>query len=225
MMSDIVRKYLQLNERIAATAQRFGRNPNDVTLLAVTKLAQAEQIRAIYDAGHRDFGENHFQRILPKMDTSPKDIRWHFIGAVQTNKINKMLNRFHLVHGIDSSHIADALEVRCARETLGQRVLIEVRTSDEATKHGIEPTHVGELAHHIAANCPHLSLDGLMTIAPYTNDRHTIARCFETVRNIRDDLQKDGIALPHLSMGMTDDWEIALEYGATILRIGTAIFG
>ena len=218
-MSNVVEKLARLRDDISSVAHRYGRNPDEILLVAVTKFAQIEDIEAAYNAGHRDFGENYVQKVIPKVNALPNDINWHFIGAVQKNKINKILGRFVLVHSIDSVHIAKQFELRAAREGINQRVLIEVKTSYEATKHGIEPDRTPELAQYMRDECPHLLLDGLMTIAPYTADKDEIVRCFKTVQTLREKLE-----LRHLSMGMTNDWQLAIEYGATILRIGSAIF-
>lgn len=219
-MSNIRERLSKLRDAIAKKAAQCGRSANEISLVAVTKFANVEDIRAAYDAGHRDFAENYLQKVLPKMEVLPTDINWHFIGAVQKNKINKMLGKFVLVHSIDSQEIADAFQLRAARENFKQHILIEVKTSDEEAKHGIEPQKVFDLAYHIKKECTNLVLDGIMTVAPFTSNREKIARSFDTARKIRDELE-----LEHLSMGMTNDWEIAIEYGATILRIGTAIFG
>ena len=219
-MSNIAHKLNELKARISETAEKCGRSADEILLVAVTKLASVEDIRAAYDAGQRDFGENYMQKILPKMENLPEDINWHFIGAVQKNKINKMLGRFVLVHSIDSMEIASAFQMRAARENILQRILIEVNTSGEISKHGIAPEMAGELSGYITENCPNLILDGIMTVAPFTSDRNEIVRSFKLAQKIKDDLK-----LKNLSMGMTNDWEIAIEYGATILRIGTAIFG
>jgi len=224
-MGTVAEKLLKLKEQIAKKALDCGRDPDAITLVAVTKFADASAIKEAYDAGQRDFGENYVQKVLPKMEVLPNDIRWHFIGAVQKNKINKILGKFVLVHSVDSQKIADAMNIRAERFGLVQDILIEVNTSGEETKRGIPPEKVYELAMHINENCPNLKLLGLMTMAPYTDDRTVIERCFKGLRNLRDELAKYGIELPHLSMGMTNDWGIAVEHGATILRIGTAIFG
>ncbi|RKZ26549.1 YggS family pyridoxal phosphate-dependent enzyme [bacterium] len=222
MVADKLKK---LKDEIVEMAVKLGRNPDEITLLAVTKLADEDKIRQAYDCGHRDFGENYVQKILPKMEALPDDIRWHFIGHIQKNKINKILGRFFLVHSVDSEHIAKSMEMRAANKNIVQDILIEVNSSGEIQKNGIPIDEASELAHFIAENCPHLNLLGLMTVAPFTDDRKVIANCFEKVRNLRDELAGEGLKLPHLSMGMTNDWKIALEYGSTILRIGTAIFG
>ncbi|MCD6594551.1 YggS family pyridoxal phosphate-dependent enzyme [bacterium] len=215
----------RLKDKIAETASRFNRNPDEINLLAVTKLADVDMIRRAYDSGHRDFGENYVQKIIPKMKILPADINWHFIGHIQKNKINKIIGKFALIHSVDSQHIAEAMEFRASNNDIVQNILIEVDSSGEIQKNGIPIDESNELVHFITENCPHLNLLGLMTVAPFTDDRKVIASCFEKVRNLRDGLEIDGLKLPHLSMGMTNDWKIAIEYGSTILRIGTAIFG
>ncbi len=224
-MNRIAEQITSLKTAISEFASSLGRNPESIVLLAVTKLADAGMIKQAYDAGHRDFGENYMQKIIPKMDVLPSDIGWHFIGEVQKNKINKILGKFKLIHTIDSIHIAEEINKRAGRDSIIQNILIEVNASGETAKHGIEIVRAEELALFISDQCEFLKLLGLMTVAPFTDDKKTIAKCFADVQRIKINLENQGLELPHLSMGMTNDWRIALEYGATILRIGTAIFG
>jgi len=224
-MNKIVAQLTSLKNEISEFASSRGRNPESIVLLAVTKLADAGMIKQAYDVGHRVFGENYIQKIVPKMDVLPDDIRWHFIGEVQKNKINKIIGKFDLIHTIDSIHIAEEINKRAGRDGIFQNILIEVNASGETAKHGVEIIRVEELAGFIDDQCGSLKLLGLMTVAPFTEDKKTIAKCFADVQKIKINLENQGLELPHLSMGMTNDWKIALEYGATILRIGTAIFG
>ena len=215
----------KLLEQIRQTSEKFGRNPDEIKLVAVTKYADIPQIREAYEAGQRDFGENYVQQALPKIAALPDDINWHFIGHIQKNKINKIIGTFVLVHSVDSVRIAEEIDKRCARKNIVQDVLIEVHTSGEETKFGVSPEEVEEVAHFIAENCPNLALRGLMTMAPFTDDRGLIEKSFSTLLKLREKLQSQGLEqVTELSMGMTNDWQIAIEYGATILRIGSAIF-
>lgn len=225
MGSRTVENYFALRDSLEKELAEIGRKFFDVTLVAVTKNATVEQIGDLYEVGHRDFGENYVQQALPKIEVLPKDIKWHFIGSVQKNKINKILGRFELVHSVNSQEIADALDVRARRENIVQDVLVEVNASGEKQKHGVRGEEAQALCFHIYENCENLRLLGLMTMAPYTNDAGIIEHCFRSVAVLRESLQRNGLSLHHLSMGMTNDWKIALRYGATILRIGTAIFG
>jgi pyridoxal phosphate enzyme (YggS family) len=224
-MNTISYKIDTLREKISETALKLGRNVDDITLVAVTKHTNVIDIREAYNAGQRDFGENYVQSVLPKMEQLPDDIRWHFIGRLQKNKINKILGRFVLIHSIDSMKIADALNSRAKIKSITQDILIEVKTSDESSKQGIPLSNCIEFVRHIIDNFENLNLKGLMTVAPFTHQQKPIEKSFRALRILRDDLSLQGIKLPELSMGMTQDWQIAIEYGATILRVGTAIFG
>ncbi len=224
-MNTISNKIDTLRKKISETALKLGRNVDDIKLIAVTKHANAIDIREAYNAGQRDFGENYVQSVLPKIEQLPDDIRWHFIGRLQKNKINKILGRFVLIHSIDSMNIADALNSRAKIKSITQDILIEVKTSDESSKQGIPLSSCIEFVRHIIDNYKYLNLKGLMTVAPFTHQHKPIEKSFRALRVLRDDLSLQGIKLPELSMGMTQDWQIAIEYGATILRIGTAIFG
>ncbi len=224
-MMSVAEKLNSFRKMLASVSARYSRNPDEITVVAVTKLADIVSISECYNSGHRDFGENYLQKLLPKMEKLPKDIRWHYIGEIQKNKINKMIGKFALIHTVDSIEIAAAFQMRMARKHSMQDVLIEVKTSPEQTKNGIEPELVPELSYFIRTSCPNMRLCGLMTVAPYTSNRFVIAKCFQKMRELQSELMSLGYDVPHLSMGMTNDWEIAVEYGATILRIGTAIFG
>ena len=216
---------IKLLEQIRETSEKFGRNPDEIKLVAVTKYADIPQIREAYEAGQRDFGENYVQQALPKIAALPDDINWHFIGHIQKNKINKIIGTFVLVHSVDSARIAEEIDKRCARKNIVQDILIEVHTSGEETKFGVPPEEAEEVAHFIAEKCPNLALRGLMTMAPFTDDRRLIEKSFSTLLKLREKLQSQGLEqVTELSMGMTNDWQIAIEYGATILRIGSAIF-
>ncbi len=224
-MNTISYKIDTLREKISETALKLSRNVDDIKLVAVTKHANVIDIREAYNAGQRDFGENYVQLVLPKMEQLPDDIKWHFIGRLQKNKINKILGRFVLIHCIDSMKIADALNSRAKIKSITQNILIEVKTSDESSKQGIPLSSCIEFVRHIIDNYKSLNLIGLMTVAPFTHQCKPIEKSFGALRVLRDDLSLQGIELPELSMGMSQDWSIAIEYGATILRIGTAIFG
>lgn len=225
MKSYIIENYVALRKAIEGELAKFGRKLSDITLVAVTKNATVEQIAELYDAGHREFGENYIQPALSKIEVLPKDIKWHFIGSLQKNKINKILGKFELVHSINSVEIAEAFDARAGRENFIQNVLVEVNTSGEEQKQGIAIELVKELCFRISSDCKNLRLQGLMTMAPYTDDLSVIENCFRSLSEIRKSLWQDGLYVPHLSMGMTNDWKVALKYDATILRIGTAIFG
>lgn len=215
---------------IAEAAERCGRAPDDVTLIAVSKTKPVELVRMAQQLGVSDFGENRVQDALPKIAQlrfeGIEPIRWHMIGHVQTNKVNKIVGSFAYVHSVDSLRLAQALSRHA--EELEQRIaiLLQVNVSGEQSKEGMTPEETPEVARQILA-LPHLDVQGLMTIAPLVQDVEETRPVFRSLRELRDHLRE---TLPtcswqHLSMGMTDDYPIAIEEGATLVRIGRAIFG
>lgn len=185
-----------------------------VKLVVVSKNRTWEEMEGAYQAGARDFGESRIQEFLLKKALCPPDIQWHFIGTLQLNKVNKAVDQFTLIHSIDNLEVAKKL----AHESLSpQKVLLQVNTSKEATKHGFTEEEL--LNQFETLTKLPLNIQGLMTMAPFTKDQTPILGCFKRLRRLRDELH-----LKELSMGMSNDWEIALKEGATIVRIGTAIF-
>lgn len=218
-------KYLEA--RIAAIAKDCRRNPTDIQLVAVSKTFPIDLIQQAYEAGCRDFGENRIQEVLEKMPLLSSDIRWHFIGTLQANKVNKAVGAFHLIHSVDSLELANKISTVSEKKGVITPILLEVNTSGEETKHGLS---VEEWRNQVKAvdQLPGLSLEGLMAMAPLTEDKQAIRECFRSLRQLRDDLKdqvRDSVRFHHLSMGMSHDYEIAIQEGATLLRIGTAIFG
>lgn len=222
---DLLTRIRDIQKRIQDAAARSGRPASDVTLLAVTKTFPAETIQAAYDLGLREFGENRVQEALEKIPALPPDIRWHLIGQLQTNKINKTLGRFVLIHSIDSVELAEALSKRQIGTT--QDVLLEVNTSGESSKSGVAP---GEtlLAAQKIASLPSLRLKGLMTVGPLTEDVQKQRTAFKTLKELFDKACTQswaGDSFKTLSMGMSGDFEMAVEEGSTLVRVGSAIFG
>ena len=229
--------------RIAAAAQRAGRDPASVTLVAVTKTQPVEAIRAAYDLGQRHFGENRVEEAEGKVAWLPPDITWHMIGHVQSRKAARAAGLFHVVHSVDSVKLAQRLD-RASADRAGPfagaqdrplPVLLEINVSGEASKDGFpaerwaEDTAQGAaLLAAVAeiAALPHLQLQGLMTMAPIVADPEQARPVFARLRQLRDELAATfpHVRWPHLSMGMSDDLEIAVEEGATLVRIGRAIF-
>ncbi len=211
--------------RIAAAAARAGRDPAEVRIVAVTKghpLAVAREARA---AGLEDLGENRVQEALAKMGTWPDaPVRWHLIGHLQRNKVKQAVGRFVLIHSLDSVRLAYALEEAAAARGVVQEVLVEVNVAGEAQKTGCAPGEVPALVEH-AAGLPHLRLKGLMTMAPFTDDVAVQRAAFAGLRELSLRLAAYGLPLSDLSMGMTGDFETAVEEGATLVRLGTALFG
>lgn len=222
---DLPNRIQELQKRIADAAVRSGRKPSDVTLLAVTKTFPVEILQEAYDAGLREFGENRVQEALGKIGTLPADIRWHLIGQLQTNKINKIPGKFVLVHSVDSLRLAQALSERLGKTPLD--ILLEVNTTGEASKAGVPPEVAAETAGKIF-QISGLNLKGLMTVGPLTEDPQRRRESFKMLKGLFDEIKsknelKKGFSI--LSMGMSSDFEIAIEEGSTLVRVGTALFG
>ena len=196
-----------------------GQIPEDVLLLVVSKGQKAEDIMECYNAGARDFGENRLQEFLEKKEKLPKDIRWHMIGTIQTKKVPKMAGQFELIHSVDSAELIKKFETHPEKT----RILLEANVSGEETKHGLTADQWIEEYGRLK-DLKNVSIEGLMTMAPYVEDEIIIKNCFINLRKLRDELSKRGAPLKELSMGMSHDWKIALEEGATIVRIGSLIF-
>lgn len=209
-----------------ARRQAAGGWTHPVTLVAVTKGFGLDAVEAALAAGLTDLGENRVQEALEKMDTPVgRRATWHLIGHLQRNKAKHVPGRFALVHSVDSTSLAEELARRAAAaRAMPLRVLVQVNVAGEAQKSGCTPVEAPGLARHIAAR-PELALEGLMTIAPFTSDQDVQRRTFRGLRALRDALQEEGLWLPTLSMGMSADYGIALEEGATVIRLGTALFG
>ena len=215
-----------MRERIAAAARRAGRDPAEITLVAVSKTQPVEVIGVAYELGLRDFGENRLEEAESKLDRLPDDIRWHMVGHVQSRKAAQAVRPYALVHSVDSVKLARRLD-RFAGE-IGRTlpVLLEVNVSGEASKYGLQPADV-EIAAEAMRGFQHLQIQGLMTMAPIVPDPEEARPVFVALRELRERLAArfPDLDWRHLSMGMTDDFEVAVEEGATIVRIGRAIFG
>ena len=212
---------------IAESALRVGRVPEEVTLVAVSKTMPVELVQMAYNLGVADFGENRVQEALPKIAAfHPQGLRWHMIGHLQSNKAGKAASPFYCVHSVDSLHLAQTLSKHAGEQGKHLSVLLQVNVSGEASKEGIPLAESQELARQIAA-LPHIHVDGLMTIAPLAEDPEQVRPVFRELRLLRDKLRADlpQYSWQQLSMGMTGDYSIAIEEGATIVRIGRAIFG
>jgi len=223
-MSDSLAARLQaIRQTIARSAERAGRDPNEVVLVAVTKGFPVERIREALAVGLHALGENRVQEALPKIDAiGAAEVDWHLIGHLQTNKVKFIDGRFRMVQSLDSVGLAEALDRRL-RSPLD--VLVEVNVAQEPQKTGVAPADLAALASAVNA-AEHLRLRGLMTVAPMVEDPEAARPVFRQLRALRDTTsQQLGVALPVLSMGMTDDYPIAVEEGATMLRLGRALFG
>ncbi len=222
----MVKDQLQyVNERIAAACSRSGRNPGDVTIVAVTKTLPPEVINEAIDAGLTRIGENRVQEYLDKKP-SLLPHTFHMIGALQRNKVRHIIDSVSLIHSVDSLDLVEEIEKRAAAAGRKIEVLLEVNTSGEASKHGVAPIEVQSLANDIV-NLPHVSLRGLMTVAEFAGNPEDVRPSFRMLRAMRGELQKKypSERITELSMGMTNDYVVAIEEGATLVRLGTALFG
>ncbi len=212
--------YQSVLRRIEVAAARTGRSSHEVTLVAVSKTFTIEEILEVYSQGHRDFGENRAQELATKAPQLPDDIRWHFVGALQSNKARMVRGIVHLLHSMDRRSLASAW---MKGHGLPPPVLVEVNIGGEAQKAGIAPGEVGEALRWMAEMG--LDLRGLMAIPPIPTHPEDSRPYFASLRRLRDELADDFPGLVELSMGMTDDFEVAIEEGASMIRVGRAIFG
>ena len=225
MSESVAEAYAAVRERIASACRRAGRDDDSVRLVAISKAFQSDRIRELLACGHTLLGENRVQEALPKMDELGPVAAWHFVGHLQTNKARQVVGRFELIHSLDSEHLAREIDRRCESRGLRQPVLIQVHLGGEATKFGVAETDVAPLIESIAP-LSHVELKGLMTVPPPAPDPEGNRHWFARLRDLRDECRsRSGLDLPELSMGMTDDFEVAIEEGATLVRIGRAIFG
>lgn len=224
-MSDIAENLAEIKERIGAACSRSGREPGSVELIAVSKTFPAESVREACEAGHWIFGESRLQEADSKIEVLPGSLHWHFIGGVQRNKVRRILSRFEVVHAIDSLRLASYANEVAAELGLFPKVFLQVNVGGEATKGGFEPeTLRAEMECLLALD--RLEIMGLMCIPPAGPDAESARPWFVALRQLRDALEREHrVALPCLSMGMSGDFEVAIEEGATHVRVGSAIFG
>ncbi len=215
---------LALRQKINETARRAGRQPEEIELVLVTKNVGLDQIMEAYEAGERKFGENRVQEFLEKCGKLPQDIEWHLIGHLQTNKVKSVIDHICLIHSLDSLRLAQEMERRAKDLRRTVQVLIQVNISGEATKFGVTPEDFSELLEGVLS-LSHVKVLGLMGIGPVASEEK-VRSCFRSLASLRDEwVRRKSLDLKYLSMGMTSDFEIAIEEGANLLRIGTAIFG
>jgi len=222
-MLDVIRT---ITGTISAACKRSDRNPDEVKLVAVSKRFPVERITVAYESGLRIFGESKAQELRDKVGVLPTDIEWHFIGHLQKNKIKYVVPFAHLIHSIDSIQLAEAISAYAVKNGHKPRVLMEVNTSSEQTKFGFDVDSTID-AYQKINELPGLYICGLMTMAPFVDDEIKIRQAFRRLKQIQDRLLQldSGLDVCELSMGMSQDYEIAIEEGSTMVRIGTAIFG
>jgi PLP dependent protein len=214
-----------IRARVTEASDRAGREPEAVQLMAVSKTQSVDAIREAVDAGLTLFGENKIQEAKLKIAQCPQSARWHFIGHVQTNKARDAVRHFEMLHGVDSLRLAEELNKRATTEAREVKYLLEINVAGESSKYGYSPAAVLDDIERLA-ELPRLELHGLMTVPPFSSDPERSRPFFRRLAELKDACeQKLGVPLGELSMGMSGDFEIAIEEGATIVRVGTAIFG
>lgn len=199
--------------------------PSHVTLVAVSKTKPVEDLQEAYDAGMRDFGENKIQEMCDKYEVLPKDIRWHMIGHVQTNKVKYMAPFVHLIHGVDSLKLLKEINKQAEKNNRVIDVLLQVFIADEETKFGLDATELNEILSNEIQHLPNVRVVGLMGMATFTEDENQIHEEFKTLKQLFDHHQPNHSDLKIISMGMSGDYPIAIEEGSTMVRIGSSIFG
>ena len=217
----------KVEANIQAACERCGRKREEVTLIAVSKTKPVSMLKEVYDCGIRDFGENKVQELTEKYDQLPEDMKWHMIGHLQRNKIKYIIGKTELIHSVDSLRLAEAIEAESAKKDCITDILLEVNVAQEESKFGFSSE---ELLKEIDrfADFPHIRVKGLMTIAPYVEDPEENRPVFRKLKELSVDIAAkniNNVRMAILSMGMTGDYEVAVEEGATLVRVGTGIFG
>lgn len=225
LVENVAENLQRVRSQVEEAARKSGRSTDDITLVAISKTHEAEKVRAAFDAGQELFGESKVQEARAKIPLLPSAARWHFVGRLQRNKIRHALPLFELFHSVDSLALARDINRIAGEEGLRPRVLLEVNVAGEGSKIGFAPE---TLRAEIEAllELPRLTIEGLMTIPPFAPEAEDSRKYFVALRELRDQLASEfRLSLPHLSMGMTGDFPVAIEEGATFVRVGTAIFG
>ncbi|MCQ2542636.1 MAG: YggS family pyridoxal phosphate-dependent enzyme [Lachnospiraceae bacterium] len=226
-MSYLKNNLEEVNNIIKEHAVKVSRNPEDITLVAVSKTKPVEMLKEVYDLGVRDFGENYVQELVDKINQLPSDIRWHMIGHLQTNKIKYIIDKVYMIHSVDTLHLAQAISKEAVKRNLTVKILLEVNVADEESKFGLTKENFLENYKEMM-NLPGIDILGLMTSAPYIENMEDNRQYFVQLRSLMIDLIDKGLYNKdnyYLSMGMTGDYPVAVEEGATLVRVGTGIFG
>ncbi len=219
---------LEINKRIDEAAKRVGRNREDITLIAVSKTVEADIMNASIDAGVTDLGENRVQEIQRKYDDVKKGVKWHLIGHLQRNKVKYIINKVDLIHSVDSFRLAKEISERALKADKIMDILVQVDIAKEDSKFGVDESKVEDLIREILT-LSNIKVKGLMFIAPFVDDPEEVRVYFRGMKSlfdrIKETIEDDKLEMEHLSMGMTNDFEVAIEEGATLLRVGTGIYG
>ena len=219
--------YNEVKRRMEDACRRVGRNPEDVTLIAVSKTKPVSMLVEAYNAGARTFGENKVQEITEKYPQMPADAKFHMIGHLQTNKVGQVIEKVSLIHSCDSVHLAEKIEKEAAKRNMVANILLEVNVAKEESKFGLFMEDVISVLNEIQ-EFPHVCVNGLMTLAPYVENAEENRKYFKDLYQLYVDIKSknlDNGTMSVLSMGMTGDYEVAVEEGATMIRVGTGIFG
>lgn len=217
----------EVERRICEACKRSGRDRSEVQLIAVSKTKPVSMIEEAYAEGIRRFGENKPQELRDKYEEMEKDIKWHMIGHLQRNKVKYIIDKVDMIHSVDSLRLAETIEKEAAKKDLIIKILIEVNVAKEESKFGVMPEKVEELVSQVS-QLPHIRICGLMTIAPFVENPEENRIYFNRLRNIAVDIERkksDNVIMSILSMGMTNDYEVAIEEGSTMVRVGTGLFG
>ncbi len=223
----VAENYKEVEERVKKACERSGRRREEVTLIAVSKTKPVSLIREAYEAGAREFGENKVQELCEKCEVLPDSFCWHMIGHLQRNKVKYVVGKAKLIHSVDSLRLAEEISKEANKKQTTADILVEVNVAGEESKFGVCPDEVEDLVRK-AALLPNLHICGLMTIAPFVEDAEENRPIFQELRKLAVDIKLkniDNVHMDVLSMGMTGDYEVAIEEGATMIRVGTGIFG
>lgn len=221
------KNYIEIKENVKNITQRAKREPDSATLIAVSKTKPIELLIEAYNAGARDFGENKVQELCEKYDKLPNDVKWHLIGHLQTNKVKYIVDKAYLIHSVDSLKLAETISKEAVKKNIVANILIEVNVAMEDSKFGVTYDNCEELVRKIAI-LPGIKVLGLMTVAPFVENAEENRSVFAKLRELSVDIKSkniDNVSMDCLSMGMSGDYEVALEEGATYVRVGTSIFG
>lgn len=223
----ISENYELVKSFIAKNCETAGRDPEEITLIAVSKTKPISDLREAYVAGARDFGENKVQELVDKEPQMPSDVRWHLIGHLQRNKVKYVVGKVYMIHSVDSLRLAEEISKEAVKQSVTVRILLEVNVAGEESKFGVTLGNAEELAREIG-KLPGISLQGLMTVAPYVDNPEENREIFAKLRQLAVDISAkniDNVSMNVLSMGMTGDYGVAVQEGATCVRVGTGIFG
>lgn len=217
----------EVERKIMEACDKAGRAREEITLIAVSKTKPVPMLQEIYDLGVRDFGENKVQELTDKEPQLPADLRWHMIGHLQRNKVKQVIDKAVLIHSVDSVRLAKAIEAEAAKKDIVVQILLEVNVAEEDSKFGLKVDEVLPATEEIAT-MPHVRIKGLMTIAPFVENPEENRTVFAQLQKLSVDIAEkniDNVSVDILSMGMTNDYQVAIEEGATMIRVGTGIFG